>query len=212
VGLLAKAGKLGKVAGVADDVVDAAKAVKKVENAEDVIGATQKAKAVSVNPAIKELDDKVSAVQRCPVDDCDVGAKNKNRKNIKQRTAEEVNSEFPETYSPPYEPGTRITEFTTKEADQFVRVHGTDNTVRPWMMRKEAVDGLSPEQIQHKYSLPNKPTHISDVIVPEGTRIRTGKVEANFEPQGGGGQGATQYQWIGTKVPKSAVTNTRPIK
>jgi hypothetical protein len=74
VGLVAKAGKLGKVASVAEDVADAAKATKKVENAEDVFGATQKAKAASVNPAIKEFDDKVSPVQRCPV--ADVGVKN----------------------------------------------------------------------------------------------------------------------------------------
>ena len=76
VGLVAKAGKLGKVTSVADEVADAAKTAKKVENAEDVFGATQKAKAVSVNPVIKEFDDKVSPIQRCPVADADVGGKN----------------------------------------------------------------------------------------------------------------------------------------
>jgi hypothetical protein len=77
VGLVAKAGKLGKVASVADGIVDATKTVKKIENAEDVLGATQKAKAASANPAIKELDEKVSPVQKCPVADCDkVGKKN----------------------------------------------------------------------------------------------------------------------------------------
>ncbi|MCF6252630.1 MAG: hypothetical protein L3J75_15395, partial [Methylococcaceae bacterium] len=75
VGLVAKAGKLGKVASVADDVADAAKTAKKVENAEDVFGATQKAKAASVNPVINEFDDKVSPIQRCPVADADVGVK-----------------------------------------------------------------------------------------------------------------------------------------
>ncbi len=75
VGLVAKAGKLGKVASVADDVADAAKVTKKVENAEEVFGATQKAKAASVNPVIKEFDDKVSPIQRCPVADVDVGVK-----------------------------------------------------------------------------------------------------------------------------------------
>lgn len=121
-----------------------------------------------------------------------------------------MNGEFPSGFNPPYKAGTQVTEYTTKEADQFVRVHGSDNAVRPWMMRKEAVDGLSPSQIQHKYSLPSKPSHISDVSVPKGTRIRTGKVESNFDLQGGGGQGATQYEWLGI-VPKEAVTNTRPI-
>jgi filamentous hemagglutinin len=48
------------------------------------------------------------------------------------------------------------------------------------MMRKEAIEGLTPEQIQRKYSLPAKPTYISDVNVPAGIRIRTGKVKTNF--------------------------------
>jgi len=49
-----------------------------IENAEDVLGATQKAKSVSVNPAIKELDDKVSPVQKCSINECDevIGGKN----------------------------------------------------------------------------------------------------------------------------------------
>ncbi|MCF6252712.1 MAG: hypothetical protein L3J75_15810 [Methylococcaceae bacterium] len=76
VGLVAKAGKLGKVASVAEDVADVAKTAKKVENAEEVLGATQKAKAASVNPVIKEFDDKVSPIQRCPIADSDVGRKN----------------------------------------------------------------------------------------------------------------------------------------
>jgi len=86
VGLVAKAGKLGKVASVADDVADAAKAAKKVENAEDVLGATQKAKAASVNPVINEFDDKVSPIQRCPVADSDVGVKNVNDLKIRNAT------------------------------------------------------------------------------------------------------------------------------
>ena len=57
-------------------------------------------------------------------------------------------------------------------------------------------EGLTPEQIQRKYSLPSKPTYVSDVNVPAGTRIRTGKVGTNFEIQGGGGKGATQYELL----------------
>jgi len=37
---------------------------------------------------------------------------------------------------------------------------------------------------------------VSDVNVPAGTRIRTGKVGTNFEIQGGGGKGATQYELL----------------
>lgn len=113
--------------------------------------------------------------------------------------------------NPPYKPGTQVVEYTTKEADVFVRVHGSDNPNRPWMMRKEAVEGLTAEQIQHKYSLPAKPSYVSEVHVPEGVRIRTGEVKANFELQGGGGQGAVQYEWLSGRVPESVIKNTRPL-
>ena len=63
------------------------------------------------------------------------------------------------------------------------------------------------EQIQRKYSLPSKPTRISDVQVPAGARIRTGKIEANFGGQGG----ATQYEWLTKEVPKTAIKNTRRL-
>lgn len=92
-----------------------------------------------------------------------------------------------------------------------MRVHNAENPNRPWMMRREAVEGLTAEQIQKKYSLPSKPSYISDVNVPSGTRIRTGKVESNFELNGGGGQGAIQYEWLNEKVPLSAIKNTRPL-
>lgn len=78
------------------------------------------------------------------------------------------------------------------------------------MMRKEAIEGLSAEQIQKKYSLPSKPIYISDVNVPAGTRIRTGKVESNFLLQGGGGQGAVQYELL-DRLDGKHFTNRRLI-
>ncbi len=138
--------------------------------------------------------------------------KYENRADVTQRTADDVNSvDFDNGYKPPYKPGTQVTEFTVKSDDKFVRVHGEDNAARPWMMRKEAVEGLTAEQIQRKYSLPSKPQFMSDVDVPAGTRMRTGKVETNFELQGGGGNGATQYEWLDTRVPPTAISNTRKL-
>ncbi len=129
-----------------------------------------------------------------------------NRTNVTYRSADDVNAEF-SGYMPPYQRGTRVTEYTTVHSDQFVRVHGERNAARSWMMRREAVQGLSPEEIARKYSLPEIPTHISDVNVPAGTRVRTGRVADNF----GGNQGAIQYQWLG-RVPEDAITNTRPLR
>ena len=138
--------------------------------------------------------------------------KYENRIDVTHRTADDVNKiDFDNGYKPPYKPGTQVTEFTVKSDDVFVRVHNVENPNRPWMMRKEAVEGLTAEQIQRKYSLPSKPSYISEVHVPAGTRMRTGKVEPNFEIQGGGGSGATQYEWLNTRVPKTAIKNTRPL-
>ncbi len=215
VGLVAKAGKMGKVASVANDVADAAKAAKKVENVEDVFGATQKAKAASVNPVIKELDDKVSPIQRCPVADSDVGAKNvdapnnslngkySRRTNISYRDADDVNATFPSEWEPPYTPGTRVTEFTTTVDDVYVRVHGETNKARSWMMKRESVDGLTPQQIKSKYALPEIPTYVSEVHVPSGTRVRTGKVNPVFDENGN----ATQYELL-QRLPESVFKNT----
>ncbi|MCF6249987.1 MAG: hypothetical protein L3J75_01780 [Methylococcaceae bacterium] len=217
VGLVAKAGKLGKVASVADDVADAAKTAKKVENAEEVFGATQKAKAASVNPVIKEFDDKVSPIQRCPVADVDVdvGVKNvdapnnslngkySRRTNISYRDADDVNATFPSEWEPPYTPGTRVTEFTTTVDDVYVRVHGETNKARSWMMKREGVDGLTPQQIKSKYALPEIPTYASEVHVPSGTRVRTGKVNPVFDENGN----ATQYELL-QRLPESVFKNT----
>jgi len=135
-----------------------------------------------------------------------------NRVDVTQRTAADVNAEHAvKGNQPPYKSGTQVIEYTTKQDDVFVRVHGDDNAARPWMMRKEAIEGLTAEQIQRKYSLLSKPKFVSEVHVPAGTRIRTGKVETNFEIQGGGGQGATQYEWLNTRVPPEAISNTRAL-
>jgi hypothetical protein len=129
-----------------------------------------------------------------------------NRSELTYRTADEVNAEFPAHYRPPYEPGTRVVEYTTKMEDQFVRVHGEDNQARQWMMRREAIEGLTAEEISRKYSLPEVPRYVSDVTVPAGEHIRVGRTAENY----GGGSGAMQYQWLG-RVPENAFTNRREL-
>jgi hypothetical protein len=139
-----------------------------------------------------------------------IGVTNKgkyaNRTNVTRRTADDVNAEFG-GYRPPYRPGTRVTEYSTVEAEQFVRVHGENNAARSWMMKREAIEGLSPEDIARKYSLPEVPTRVSDVTVPAGARMRTGRVAENFD----GNQGAIQYQWL-ERVPESAISNTQILQ
>jgi hypothetical protein len=131
---------------------------------------------------------------------------NAKRTNIAYRSSDEVNATFPKGWKPPFQPGTRITEYTTTTSDQFVRVHDPSNQGGAWIMRKEAIQGLTPQQISSKYSLPTVPTMMSDVNVPIGTRIRMGNVAANF----GGSEGAIQYQLL-QQIPPSSFTNIRSI-
>ena len=76
-----------------------------------------------------------------------------------------------------------------------------------WMMRADDIKGLTPQQIQDKFDLPELPTSVVDVTPPVGTTIRTGTVNAgNFGGDGGG----TQFQLI-DKIPNNAFSNTRPL-
>ena len=59
-------------------------------------------------------------------------------------------------------------------------------------MRADAIRGLSTKQIQQKYYLPEVPSFITEVHVPAGTRVRTGRVNANF----GVNAGAVQYELL----------------
>jgi len=88
-----------------------------------------------------------------------------------------------------------------------VRVHGEGNKARSWMMRAEEIGGLTPRQIQQKFALPELPTHVSDVHVPAGTRIRVGTVGAQ---KGWGAGGGIQYELL-ERLPESAFQNTRAL-
>lgn len=125
------------------------------------------------------------------------------RADVSYRLASEVNAAYPEGYASPYKPGTRVTEFTTKVDDVYARVHGEDNMARSWMMKREAVEGLTANQVQSKYALPEVPTYMSEVHVPAGIRIRTGIVNPIFDGVGN----ATQYELL-QRLPASAFKNT----
>ena len=108
-------------------------------------------------------------------------------------SAEEANKGFRE---PPFMKGTRVTEFRTTMKTKFVRVFNPGNTDSKaegrWMMKESEIRGLTPEQIQQKFSLPGEsaPSEIVEVEVPSGTLMRTGYAGANSFGSGGG----VQYQ------------------
>ncbi|MCM2324126.1 MAG: pre-toxin TG domain-containing protein [Oligoflexia bacterium] len=134
------------------------------------------------------------------------GASTGSRQNrLRTYSAEEANTTFRGQH-PPYKPGTRVTEFKSTAGDEWVRVHGDENPVGRWMVRKESIRGMSPEEIRSKYSLPAIPTHLSDVITGKGVTVRMGRVNGNF----GGGAGARQYEIQG-QLDRTWFKNERPI-
>lgn len=52
----------------------------------------------------------------------------------------------------------------------------------------EDIKGLTPSQIQNKFSLPSTPKFVVDVELEAGTRIRTGTANSLFGFDGGGQQ------------------------
>jgi hypothetical protein len=130
-------------------------------------------------------------------------------KTVRTMTADEANaSHVAAGNRPPYAKGTTAKDIVTTEDSKFVRVHGETNQARSWMMREEDIKGLSPEQIQNKFALPETPKYVSDVNVPAGTKVRVGTVGAQ---EGWGTGGATQYE-LQQRLPQSAFTNRRPLK
>jgi RHS repeat-associated protein len=106
----------------------------------------------------------------------------------------------------PFKAGTSVSEFKSLNARGFVRVStkGTTQVEGQWIMKGRDIEGLNPEQIQAKYSLPNTPDNISDVDIPNGTIMRSGIAGAAFGQKGGG----VQYQLRG----RASFGNTRLLE
>jgi len=134
-------------------------------------------------------------------------AEERRASKIRTYTAEEANLNHVHQERPPYQAGTKVTEHKSIERDEWVRVHGPTNQKGAWLMRKESVEGLSATEIQTKYSIKLKPTHISDVQPPVGTTIRRGRVRDNF----GGRAGAVQYEILDDAAQSSWFKNMRPL-
>lgn len=128
--------------------------------------------------------------------------------NTRTLTAKEANARHIEAgRRPPYAENTEVNERTLTTDERFVRVHGESNRAGNWLMNEKDIHGLSPEQIQEKFALPETPKYVSDVNVPAGTTVRTGTVG---EQTGWGGGGGTQSELMG-RIPGESFTNTRPL-
>ena len=133
----------------------------------------------------------------------------------------QVLSEDPK-FKPPYVPKTDAVTFNTTEPTPWVRVYAQgfkSGQVDTWMMPAADIKGLSAEQIASKYSLPQVPTHITDVVVPPGIEMRATvandiKIFADTSVAGNGGGGGVQFEVLipRSKLPSDWFTNPRPLK
>ena len=75
-----------------------------------------------------------------------------------------------------------------KKDARFVRVYDNQNSFNkgPWIMREKDIKGLSPAEIQNKYSLPFTPVYQCDVNLKAGTLLRSGITGPLFGYSGGG--------------------------
>ena len=124
---------------------------------------------------------------------------------VKTFTAEETNQWFIDNvkpdYKPPYKPGTMVEEIELTETTTFVRVYDNmpngSGMYGSWVMKAEDIEGLTPQEIQNKFALPNTPKYVCDVELEAGTHIRVGEVNAL---DGWGSGGGTQYDLIGQRI------------
>ena len=132
-------------------------------------------------------------------------------KILNTSSAEDVNKIFKDTmgYEPPYKPETGVTEIQLTENATYVRVYDKVNSRMQggWVMKSEDIAGLTPQEIQNKFALPNTPKYICDVNLEAGTRLRTGEVNPLFGFDGGG----QQYDLIINGKNVGTFTNERII-
>ena len=132
--------------------------------------------------------------------------------------------------NPPYLPDSKVQHIKLEEDTKFVRVYdGVHSGMHGgWVMKAQDIEGLSAEQIQDKFALPQKPVKMCDVTLPKGTELRTGlcnplkmwKNEGsvrsngittmNFTYENWGDGGGVQFDMMGKRLGEFA--NERPIE
>ncbi len=132
------------------------------------------------------------------------GSNKLNYNKIVTQSADEVNDSLKALgyTEAPYKPGTIVDTIELTEQTKFVRVYDIVNTNQAggWIMKADDIAGLTPQQIQNKFALPFKPTYVTDVILEEGTKLRTGIANNLFGFDGGGIQFDLMGQYVGEFV------------
>ncbi|NJL25136.1 MAG: hypothetical protein HC902_08140 [Calothrix sp. SM1_5_4] len=141
--------------------------------------------------------------------------------------AESINLTYRPEFHPPFQTWTHGFEIATMKKERFIRFSqlsgpnkhttGLSEPIGGFLAREKDVldlknSKMSAEQIREalkaRFSIKgDAPLYISDVIVPEGKRLYSGKVMANF----GGQEGAMQYALI-DGIPVENFYKTRRIE
>ena len=112
---------------------------------------------------------------------------------------------------PPYRPNTRPREFETAATLNFKRVVVTrPSGVRregAWLVREDEIAGMTPAQIRDHLGLDGVPSHIQDVAVPAGVKMRVGT--AGEQPAFGSKGGGVQYEILEDTLPSSWFSEPR---
>lgn len=103
--------------------------------------------------------------------------------------------------NPPYLPKSKVQHIELNEDTTFCRVYDGENSgmYGGWVMKQSDIEGLTPEEIQDKFALPQKPIKMCDVTLPAGTKMRTGLCNPL---EGWGKGGGVQFDLMGQRVGK----------
>lgn len=121
---------------------------------------------------------------------------------VKETTGDETNKWWQEEMgydNPPYLPKSKVQEIELKEDTKFCRVYDGVNSgmFGGWVMKQSDIEGLTPEEIQDKFALPQKPAMMCDVTLPKGTHMRTGLCNPL---EGWGKGGGVQFDLMGQRI------------
>lgn len=135
-------------------------------------------------------------------------------KNAARKTAESANDFWKEIYGatnfkPPYKAGTEVLEFELDVSTKFVRVtNDINDPTGQWIMQAEEITGLTAAEIKNNFSLKEMPTHVVDVQIPAGTKLRAG--EAALISGWGNGEGY-QIDMMQRRNFGETYSNLRPL-
>lgn len=126
-------------------------------------------------------------------------------------SAAEANAPFAAAgFQSPYAAGSRVRDVSVSSERRFLRFDASPTQqAGRWLVKSSDVEGLTASQIRDKLALPQLPTHVSDVIVPAGARLRIG--QAAPQPGWGAG-GGVQVRVESVGGAQMQFLNRRPIQ